>query len=86
LPIPTSLLIDARGNLQMLYFGPVLADRFLSDAGSVLDPALNPARRSLYPGRWYYRSPRNYGRLSKRLEDLGQLDTAKFYGSLAGPD
>ena len=86
LPIPASLLVDARGNLQMLYFGSVFPDRFLSDAETVLDPSLNPARRSLYSGRWYYRSSRDYERLSRRLGDIGQLDAARFYGSIRPPD
>ncbi len=86
LPIPTSLLIDARGNLQLLYLGPVFPDRFLSDAGRVLDPSLKAARRSLYPGRWYYRSPRNYEGLSRLFLDLGQLEAAGFYAALAMSD
>ena len=83
LPIPANLLIDAQGNLQMLYFGSVFPDRFLSDADAVLDPSLNAARRSLYGGRWYYRSPRNYDGLSRQLENLGHLDAVRFYHALA---
>ncbi len=86
LPIPTNLLIDAQGNLQMLYLGPVFPDRFLSDAEAALDPSVNAARRSLYPGRWYYRIPRDYDGLSRRLEGLGLLDAARFYDVLASRD
>lgn len=79
LPLPAGLLIDERGNLQMLYLGPVLPDRFLSDASIALDPAIPASRRSLYPGRWYYRSPRNTGELSRRLKELGRPEEAAFY-------
>ncbi|NIM61498.1 MAG: redoxin domain-containing protein, partial [Acidobacteria bacterium] len=86
LPIPANLVIDAAGNLQMLYLGPVFPDRFLSDAAAALDPSADPSRRSLYPGRWYYRSPRNYTVLGRRLAESGQLEAARFYARLASEE
>ena len=86
LPIPASLLIDAHGNLQMLYFGSVFPDRFLPDANTALDASLNAARRSLFGGRWYYRSTRNYRALAEQFETIGQTDAARFYDSLGDSD
>ncbi|MDH3626882.1 MAG: ASPIC/UnbV domain-containing protein [Acidobacteriota bacterium] len=79
LPIPANLLIDAEGRLQILYFGAIIPSRFLSDAGGALDPAQSPSRRSLYPGRWYYGSPRNLGELGRLLKKRGRQDDAEFY-------
>ena len=79
LPIPTSLLVDGSGHLQMLYLGPVFPDRFLSDAARALDPDTLASRRSLHAGRWYFRSPRNLAELSRRLIDAGRIEDARFY-------
>ncbi len=86
LPIPASLLIDSRGNLQTIHLGPVFPDRFLSEAARILDPAVKAARRGLYPGRWFYRSPRNFERLSRRFLELGHSEAAGFYSALAGTE
>ena len=86
LPIPANLLVDARGNLQLLYFGPVFPDRFLSDEAAVLDPEALASRRSLYPGRWYYRSRRNLGELGRTLGESGRADDARFYLEKAGSE
>lgn len=83
LPIPANLLIDRKGRLQLLYFGAINPDRFLSDAARALDEKILQSRRSLYPGRWYFRSPRNYGGLSQVLASRGRTAAATFYQTLS---
>ncbi len=79
LPIPASLLVDARGRLQLVYLGAILPDRFLSDARIALDADLSASRRALWPGRWYYRSRRNLVSLAEAFEADGRPDLASFY-------
>ena len=78
--LPTSLLVDSRGFLQMIYLGPVGADRLLADARKfafIRDVA--PSRRSLFPGRWYFRTPRDLSGLADDLKSRGQRYDARFY-------
>jgi peroxiredoxin len=86
LPIPANLLVDAKGRLQLLYFGSIFPDRFLSDAGNVLDPARLASRRSLRPGRWYYRSRRDLAELGRNLAEAGRMNEAGFYLEPQGKD
>jgi len=55
LPLPTSFLVDARGAVRVLYFGPVSAERLVADRalleldeGALLDAA------APFPGRWMF--------------------------------
>ena len=57
LPLPTSFLVDARGALRVLYFGPVSAERLLADRalleldeGALFDAAAPFAGRWMFPG------------------------------------
>ena len=80
--VPTSLLIDARGFLQMVYLGPVSPEQLAADAKRWVFSETQPSRRSLYRGRWYYRTPRNLGALAADLRARGLRGDARFYYAL----
>lgn len=82
--LPTSLLVDASGALQMIYLGPVTPARVIEDARTwASEQALPAHRRGLGGGRWYFRTPRPFGRLAGQLRELGQAGEASFYENLA---
>lgn len=83
LKLPTSLLVDDRGLLQMIYVGAVSPDLLRRDAALLRDPGFGPARRGLYAGRWYFRTPRDLEGLARELRAHGSSDAAAFYETLA---
>jgi hypothetical protein len=80
--VPTSLLIDSRGFLQMIYLGPVDPDDLLADAEIWALSPVKGSRRGLFPGRRYFRAPRNLGALAADLRERGRRDDARFYYAL----
>lgn len=80
--LPTSLLIDRNGALQIVYIGPITVDRLLTDAATY---GLRPDQRldrSPFPGRWYYGMRRNLKGLARDLMDRGRTPEARFYADL----
>ncbi len=82
LALPTSLLVDPDGDVLMVYLGPVTSRRVAQDLKEHSKPGTPASRRSLYPGRWYYRTPRNYSGLADALERRGRSADADFYRAL----
>ncbi len=82
LALPTSLLVDPAGEVLMVYLGPVTSRRVAQDLKEHLSPETPASRRSLYPGRWYYRTPRDYPGLADALERRGRSVDADFYRAL----
>lgn len=81
--LPTSLLVDPVGQLQLVYLGPLSTERLLDDARRwALSPPIDASRRSLYPGRWYFRTPRDLAGLAADLKTRGREEDARFYESL----
>jgi hypothetical protein len=83
-PLPSSLLLDVRGQLCVVYHGPVRVEDVLADAAIVKE--LNPARggcAALVDGQWAERPKRDYRALAGVLEQLGYGDQAAFYTKLA---
>jgi len=80
--VPTSLLIDSRGFLQMIYLGEIDPDDLLADAETWALSPVKGSRRGLFPGRWYFRTPRNLGALAADLRKRGRRDDARFYYAL----
>ncbi|MCP3917100.1 MAG: hypothetical protein GY711_16250 [bacterium] len=78
LSLPTSLLIDERGWLRVIYFGPLELGTLLADAAS-----LSERGPEIYPGRWFFGIPRDLSGLSRSLARLGLEREARFYGALA---
>ena len=83
LRLPTSLLVDGQGMLQMIYLGPLTADRLLNDLDRWIDSSVPDAERSLFPGRWYFRTPRDLLGLASELKARDLRDDARFYLGLA---
>ena len=81
--LPTSLLIDDRDVLQMIYLGPVSADRLLADLEAHVESPVKGSRRSLYPGRWYFRTHRDLNGLAGDLRKRGRKGDARFYYALS---
>jgi len=82
LTLPTSLLIDAQGRIQLVYLGPVEAERLVEDM-RWLDPSVKPWLRSRWAGRWYARTPRDYEGLAAELRKLGRSEDAAFYDRMS---
>lgn len=83
-PLPTSLLVDRQGRLQMVYLGPLDVDRLLADAASyAVSSDVKAERRSLWRGRWYFRTPRALTDLASDFKRRGLREDARFYVTLA---
>ncbi|HED66581.1 MAG TPA: redoxin domain-containing protein [Planctomycetes bacterium] len=82
-PLPTSLLLDERGQLVAVYLGPVDLEVLLADAEALerMDPAdLGDVR--LEPGTWLTPMVRPFGALARSMESIGRKDLARFYRRL----
>jgi thiol-disulfide isomerase/thioredoxin len=83
LVLPTSLLVDGQGILQMIYIGPLTAERLLADVDRWIHRPVSGADRSLFPGRWYFRTPRDLLGLATELKARGLREDARFYLGVA---
>jgi hypothetical protein len=79
LKLPTSLLVDGMGRLKMIYVGPVGVDAVLEDKRRFIDEEMPLYKRSLYDGRWYFRTRRNLSRLVNDLRDREMRDDSRYY-------
>jgi len=81
LPLPTSFLVDARGALRVVYFGPLQAERLLADLplleleeGALFDAA------APFPGRWMFPGlPSDPDFLEPRLRARGLTAAAQEF-------
>ncbi len=81
MPVPTSFLIDGKGNLAALYLGPVSTEQVLADVALLRGP--EEARRAAslpFPGRWHI-EPAEAGltRFERAFEERGLPETAREY-------
>ena len=83
LSLPTSLLVDPHGSLQMIYLGPLNIAGLAEDLERWARTPVPGATRSLYPGRWYFRTPRNLLGLATALKERDLREDARFYLGLA---
>jgi thiol-disulfide isomerase/thioredoxin len=81
LPLPTSLLISAEGELRAIYFGPISADSVVRDLRLLrLDPADLLAAATPFQGRWHRPPSGKSGAfLEGRLRARGLEATAREY-------
>ena len=77
--LPTSLIFNPKGDLQVVHVGGSTAKRLLQDAQEYAVTLKLGAFRSFYPGRWYYRTPRDLEGLAKALDEASQKADAAFY-------
>ncbi len=80
-PLPTSLLIDPQGRLQVLYLGRVTPDDLTADLHRYCGGDLHPDQRALYPGRWANQLQRSrpLPALADEFLRRGRPDDAAFY-------
>jgi hypothetical protein len=82
-PLPSSLLFDRRGQLCVVYHGPVAVARLLSDVATLR--TMKPARgncAALADGIWVDRPRRDFAALAEVLHQLGYAEQAAFYRQL----
>lgn len=83
LVLPTSLLVDERGWIQVIYLGPVDAETLLADAALYAPGPEGAAARACWPGRWYNRALRDWPDLVSRLQEAGRVADARYYEIVA---
>ncbi len=82
-PLPMSLLVAADGTLQVCYLGAPPVDTVLADAAAFgRNDKAGPERWS-FPGRWYFRTPRDLSALAAALRAAGCEADAAFYEKAA---
>jgi peroxiredoxin len=82
--LPTSFLLDARGQIVCLYQGKVDVDVLLRDTRrlSAMDPE-NLSSTALIEGRRLFVRGRDFAKLASRYNDLGRPELSSFYKALA---
>ncbi|MDA1265680.1 MAG: ASPIC/UnbV domain-containing protein [Planctomycetota bacterium] len=81
--LPTSLLVDRAGWVQVIYVGPVSPETLLADAAIYAPGPRGADARDGYPGRWFFGVPRDWSDLARHLESRGRTAEARFYRILA---
>ncbi len=80
LPLPTTMLVDHKGNLQSLYVGKTTARELIEGRARMAQSP--PHRRSMRGGRWFFAMPRDWSALAKELERRGHDKDGAFYRRL----
>ena len=75
--LPTSLLFDSGGSLQVVYRGPAGVEGLAADARAYSSPRGGP--RVSYPGFWLFQMRRDTSSLASDLERNGLQREAAFY-------
>lgn len=78
-PLPMSLLVATDGTLQVVCLGTPGAERLLADIDTFGKNQKPAHERSSFPGRWYFRTPRDLAGLAKELRERGREEDAKSY-------
>lgn len=82
-PLPTSLLVDPGGQLQIVYLGPISVEQLIADAQTYGHHQVPFHQRMVYPGRWYSKPMRHLPMLAAELRNRGCVGDAGFYERLA---
>ena len=83
--MPFSMLIDSRGDLGVIYQGPVQVETVLADAAAIEARGDASIGETLSGGRWIHTPSRNFAGFGKALGELGQKELAELYASRAQP-
>lgn len=83
-PLPSTLLLDASGQLSVIYLGGASERELAEDLKLVaeLDPNSRGTNK-LTGGRWLARASRDYAFLASVCRDLGANELAQFYAEIA---
>ncbi len=79
LALPMSLLISAKGDIQILYMGSLPVDTVVLDAAEFGHDRAKAFRRAAFPGRWFFRIQRNLAELAAELRRVGNTKDAESY-------
>ncbi len=85
LQLPTSLLLDGLGQVQVIYLGPVSAEQLGRDTAEYAQQTKPLHQRTSFEGRWFFRTPRHYGSLADHLQQANLGEEAVFYRNLRKP-
>ncbi len=77
--LPTTLLVDDYGRLQVIYLGPVTVETVRADHQRWVVESTLAARRGPGRGRWYFRTPRSLDALAQELLSRGRQQDASYY-------
>ena len=80
---PAGLLVDALGQIQLVYVGPPDPVRTRSDFERFLAKPLALSDRTTRSGLWYFRTPRDLLGLANDLKAKDLREDARFYLALA---
>ena len=81
--LPTSLLVDEHGWLQVIYLGRADPDTLAADAPIYAPGPEQALLRGTWPGRWFFGVPRDLAALSRRFQEAELPREARFYALLA---
>ena len=77
LVLPTTLLVDDAGAIQVIYLGKTSAMELIASRAHMAKVA--PHQRSLRGGRWFFAMPRDWSGLAAQLRHLGHPEDAAIY-------
>jgi len=80
--LPTTLLVDKNGMVQVVYLGGTNSAQVLADADDYGMHPERPRNRTSFPGRWFFGVPRGLGELSAQFRRRGFPREASFYSTL----
>jgi hypothetical protein len=82
-PAPLGFLLDARGNLVVLYPGLVRAEELLADLETLAsyEPG-SPGTGRFGGGRWLVPRARNFAELAQAFSGRGHAEIGRYYASL----
>lgn len=80
-PLPTSLLVDAEGRLQVIYLGSIDPNQLIEDVTTFCKGDVHPDKRTGFPGRWgtYLNRTLATEALAVELQSRGRFADAHFY-------
>jgi len=84
--LPSSLLLDAQGNLCAIYQGPVSSQQLLDDVAALRGGPKGRFGSPLIDGVWLGNRARDFAGLGAAMEGLGYTELAKHYAQLGALD
>ena len=81
--MPCNLLFDARGELCVIYQGPVRVDVVLEDLAALGRRGERSAGEALSGGLWIDPPSRAFATLAKTMDELGRSELSRFYAECA---
>ena len=80
--LPTTLLVDKNGLIQVVYLGGTSSEQVLADAAEYGMRPEKPRDRTSFPGRWFFGIRRELGELSQEFRRRGFASEASYYSTI----